>query len=63
MKCPHCGAESRVIATRGNVRSRKCMADETHRFTTSEVVLSTVTKPRGRPPALVNQMAQRAGLQ
>jgi len=37
MKCPHCGAWTEVLRTRGAARKRQCAND--HRFDTREVVV------------------------
>lgn len=54
MKCPECGAHSRVISTRKLVvRRRICFND--HRFTTTEEVQKVPKvkrEPRPQPPDL-----------
>jgi transcriptional regulator NrdR family protein len=45
MKCPTCGAWSRVLSTRnGTLRRRECA--NTHRFTTLESVVAQDNVPR-----------------
>lgn len=43
MNCPECGADTRVLSTRGTERRRECF--NMHRFSTSEVVVNESGKP------------------
>jgi hypothetical protein len=41
MKCPHCHGETHILETRGkNKRRRQCLLDNSHRFTTVELIIT-----------------------
>lgn len=59
MKCPYCGADSRVLDTRetkgGIHRRRECLSSVPHRFTTNEHVVGD----KEMTDADAQRMAQR----
>jgi transcriptional regulator NrdR family protein len=63
MNCPHCGARSLVLETRGVSRTRQCVEHSEHRFMTREEVVQRAPAPQGRPRSLRSQVKHWQHLQ